>query len=241
MKGGHELVGVGAQVHARFLRAENRLVVHVGEVDDLPHVVAQEIFEGTPEHIDADKRPEVADVAARIDREPARVQAHRVACRRRKALFAAREGVVEAHAFGPLSYGHRTRRAPVAAVLRERDLDLAGMRREAHRVAGAGRLAVFVHHLIEQAIARLASDAAMGKDGSEKIGKDMRVGRTAGERHSESEFWGGHEGRFYSERRSNSTRARPQSAAICVLSASTESNARSSRSRCTNARRIDIP
>jgi hypothetical protein len=38
--------------------------------------------------------------------------------------------------------------------------------------------------------------------------------RSGGERDSKLEFWRGHEGRFYSERRSNSTRARAQSAPI---------------------------
>jgi hypothetical protein len=50
-----------------------------------------------------------------------------------------------------------------------------------------------------------------------------------------------HGARSYSERRLNSKRARVTSAAICAFSASSESNARSSRSRWTSPTRIDDP
>src|SRR5919204_4649745 len=51
----------------------------------------------------------------------------------------------------------------------------------------------------------------------------------------------GHGRRFYSESRPNNTRARPQSAPICERSASSESNARSSRRRCTKPMRRTRP
>src|SRR6187431_2107253 len=51
----------------------------------------------------------------------------------------------------------------------------------------------------------------------------------------------GHAQRFYSESRSKSTCAFVQSAAICVRRASSDSNARSSRRRCTKPRRTEAP
>ena len=76
--------------------------------------------------------------------------------------------------------------------------------------------------LFEQAICRVAADADLPQDAAEDVDEE-RVrrgavlavgGGTAGERDAKLEFWRGHEGRFYSERRSKSTRARVQSAAI---------------------------
>ena len=73
---GNELVGVLAQRHPGVLRAGNRAIVDVGEVHDLVHAEAAQVFEGPPQHVDAHERPEVPDVAAVVHGEAARVHAH---------------------------------------------------------------------------------------------------------------------------------------------------------------------
>src|SRR5579864_7594057 len=55
-KRGDVLIGVGAKVHAGFLRAENRSNVHVREVDDLTHIVSIEVAESSPQYVDAHER-----------------------------------------------------------------------------------------------------------------------------------------------------------------------------------------
>ena len=72
------LIGVFAQRQARLRRADDGLVVHVGEVHDVVHLVAADVLQRAPQHVHADERAEVADVAARVDRQPARVHAHGV-------------------------------------------------------------------------------------------------------------------------------------------------------------------
>ena len=91
------LIGVLTQWHARLVRAGNGAIVHVGEVHHLPHAVALEIFQRAPQHVHAHERPEVADVAPRIDREAAGVHPHQVILRRCELLFPACECVVEIH------------------------------------------------------------------------------------------------------------------------------------------------
>ena len=66
--------------------------------------------------------------------------------------------------------------------------------------------------LFEQTIRGIAGDADLPQHAAEHV-DEQRI-RIAVERDAELEFWRGHETRFYSERRSNSTRAREQSAAI---------------------------
>lgn len=76
--------------------------------------------------------------------------------------------------------------------------------------------------LLEQMIHRVAADSDLPQDAAEDVDEERirrgavlpMGGRTTGEGDAELEFWRGHEGRFYSERRSKSTRARVQSAAI---------------------------
>jgi hypothetical protein len=132
---------------------------------------------------------------------------------------------------------------PVAPGLRERDFEFAGVQREAQRAVAGRRRAPRRHRLIEQTIGRLPFQPDMGKDAPEHVDQDVGLAAStaAGECETEVEFWGGHDGRFYSERRPNSTRARPQSAAICDFSTSSDSNARSSRRRWTNATRTVMP
>ena len=86
-----------AQVHAGLLRAGDRPVVDVGEVHHLPHLVAEQVPQRAAQHVEADERAEVADVAARVDGEAAGVHPDGVAGAGREGLFAARQGVVEAH------------------------------------------------------------------------------------------------------------------------------------------------
>ena len=93
-----ELVGIGAKVHTGVLGAGNRPVVHVGEVHHLADGVAEEISKRSPQHVDADERPEVADVSAGVHRQPARVHPDRVSRTGRKGLLGPGECVVEAHA-----------------------------------------------------------------------------------------------------------------------------------------------
>ena len=88
---------VGAQVLAGLLGAENRPVVDVGEVHHLVHPPPAHVLQRAAQHVQADEGAEVADVPAVVDREAAGVHAHRVAHRRDKRLFLAREGVVKAH------------------------------------------------------------------------------------------------------------------------------------------------
>ena len=89
------LLGVVAQRHAGLLRTGDRLVVDVGVVDDLAHLVAAEVLQRAPQHVDADEGAEVADVRARVDRRAAGVHADGVVARRGERLFLSGQGVVE--------------------------------------------------------------------------------------------------------------------------------------------------
>ena len=79
------------------LRRVDRLVVHVGEVHDVAHRVALLIPQGAAQHIEADERPEVADVAARVDGQAARVHADGLAVGRHELFFGSGQRVEEAH------------------------------------------------------------------------------------------------------------------------------------------------
>src|SRR5215470_12481242 len=74
-----------------------------------------------------------------------------------------------------------------------------------------------------------------------ELAQERRRHTLAGKLERKEKFRSCHLAGFYSERRSNSTRARPQSIAICARRASSPSNARSSRRRCTNPTRTDAP
>ena len=90
-------VGIFAQRHAGLLRFEDRAVVDVREIHHVADREAGLILERPAQHVDGDKRAEVADVPARIGREPARIHPHRVVARWSEGLFAARQGVEEKH------------------------------------------------------------------------------------------------------------------------------------------------
>ena len=72
---GDELVRVLAQRHAGLLRLEDGAVVHVGVVHHVPHVVALLVLQRAAQHVERDEGAEVADVAARVDRQAAGVHA----------------------------------------------------------------------------------------------------------------------------------------------------------------------
>jgi hypothetical protein len=77
--------------------------------------------------------------------------------------------------------------------------------------------------------------------GPRKIGNHRIERRFVGQLQCKEEVVNRHGAKSYSERRLNSKRARVTSAPIWAFKASTDSNARSSRNRCTNPTRIDSP
>jgi hypothetical protein len=109
----------------------------------------------------------------------------------------------------------------LAPGLRQRDLDFSVVGDKPDRTVGArGRGAIDVQQLFEKTIGGVAGQANLPQDASEHVDEKGIPGAidvavcSAGERYPKMKFWRGHEGRFYSERRSNSTRARAQSLAI---------------------------
>ena len=92
-----ELVGVRPERHARFLGARNRPVVHVGEVDHLTHLIAEQMPKRSSQHVHADERTEIADVPACVHRQPAGVDPHRACGAGREGLLGSRHGVVKTH------------------------------------------------------------------------------------------------------------------------------------------------
>ena len=106
-------VGVLAQRLAGLGGAGDGLVVHVGVVEDAAHLMAAEILQRPAQHIEADEGAEVADVAAVVDGEPARIHPHGVVVRRRERLFLSGQRVVQTQ--------HRNRiRAPATSCGRRR-------------------------------------------------------------------------------------------------------------------------
>ncbi len=90
-------IGVLAQRHAGLVRFEDRAVVDVGEVHHVPHVEALLVLERPAQDVDGDERAEVADVAARVDGQAARIHADLVVAGGREVFFAAGQRVVKAH------------------------------------------------------------------------------------------------------------------------------------------------
>ena len=91
-------VGVLAQRHARALRLEDRPVVDVREVHDLPDAPALLVLEHATQHVEADEGAEVADVAPGVDRQAARVHPHGAGLGRLEGLFPTGQGVIQAQA-----------------------------------------------------------------------------------------------------------------------------------------------
>jgi len=94
-EGANPLFGVLAQRHLRRLRARDRLVVDVGVVDHLSNVMPGVVPQRAAEHVEADERPEIADVATGVDGEAAGVHPDGVVAQRSKRLFLACQRVVE--------------------------------------------------------------------------------------------------------------------------------------------------
>jgi hypothetical protein len=88
---------VVAQRDAGRRRGLDGFVVHVGEVGHLADVVAFLILERAAQHVEADERAEIADVAPRVDGQPARVHPDGAAIGRGEGLVGSGERVVEAH------------------------------------------------------------------------------------------------------------------------------------------------
>ena len=90
-------VGVFAQRQARLLGADDGLVVDVGEVHDVMHLVAGDVFQRAAQHVHGHEGPEVADVTAGVHGQAAGIHAHRAVAHGRKVLLLPAEGVVETH------------------------------------------------------------------------------------------------------------------------------------------------
>ena len=86
-------VRVLAQRHASLLRLEDRPVVDVGEVHDVPDVEASLILERAAEDVDGHEGPEIPDVPSGVGRQPARVHAHEVLSQGRKRFLAPSQSV----------------------------------------------------------------------------------------------------------------------------------------------------
>jgi len=106
-KGVDPLFGVLAKRLACLDRSRDGLVVDVGIVHHPVDVVTAEVLQRAAKNVDTDKRPEVADVAAGVHREPAGIHSHSVISCRRKRLLLPREGVVEAKHVGSGFYRNR--------------------------------------------------------------------------------------------------------------------------------------
>src|SRR5439155_5042119 len=136
-------------------------------------------------------------------------------------------------------------RRPVNALtaLRDDNLELAAVRAEldvAPRAACAARCCAGTQFVSDRGDRRFGIfDVA--KDRAGEVAQHLVEPHALEEMQREGEVGSGHGARFYSERWSNSTRARAQSAAICAFRRSNESNARSSRIRCTKPTRSVVP
>ena len=105
--------------------------------------------------------------------------------------------------------------------MRNDDLHFAGVNGEANGAgpkAGSDGAVERSAQVGDQAFDGLAGEAQVKEDGASDVGQHSVERRLVGECERKQEFVFGHEAGFYSERRSNSTRARSQSAAICDFS-----------------------
>ena len=91
------LIGIGPEIHAGLLRTGDRPIVDVGEVHDVPHLETEQMPQRSPEHVDADKGPEIPDVTSRVDRQAAGVHPHGAVPRRFEHLFCAAQRVIQTH------------------------------------------------------------------------------------------------------------------------------------------------
>ena len=96
LEGLDELLRMFAQRLPRLQGFRDGSIVDVGVVAHLPDGIAFEL-ERAPQDIERDERAEVADVATRVHRQPARVHPHRLAIRGGKRFFASCQGIEESH------------------------------------------------------------------------------------------------------------------------------------------------
>ena len=59
--------------------------------------IAEQMLQRPPQHVDADKRPEIADVPARVHGQAAGVHPHGVVARRLERFLGAGQRVVQTH------------------------------------------------------------------------------------------------------------------------------------------------
>src|SRR5262245_18776693 len=130
-----------------------------------------------------------------------------------------------------------------AAIARHQHPELAGSGLEAHHASPVG------HGRLDHGAPQRGSELAGGIRGIADVDEDRARNfdqhgvqlRRVGQIEGEDEIVIGHAVGFYSESRLKSTRARWQSASICARRRSSDSNARSSRRRWTNPRRMVAP
>jgi hypothetical protein len=188
---GDVLLGVAAQIHGSLLRAVDRAVVDVGVVDHLPDLVAEQMPQGSAQHIHADEGAKVADMAARVDGQAAGVDAHGVVAQRRKDLLSPAQRVEQAHR-------HRSDRAgglkDAPAVRRHEDLQPAVLGAELH-VAAPLAECVAGDGLLEGA-GQLRDVLARAADMLENLRRQLLdergLGALAGELEREIELMGRH-------------------------------------------------
>ena len=113
----------------RPLSAGYRLVIDVGVIDDFGNPVSAQVFQRAAQHIEADEGPEITDVSASVDGEPAGIHPHGVVARRRERLLLPREGVVEAKHVGTSGFD-----GDCAAV--DEELEWPGIAAHDHRDGG---------------------------------------------------------------------------------------------------------
>jgi len=129
------------------------------------------------------------------------------------------------------------------AALRNENLEITAVRAErdvAAHAASAGR-GHARSHLVDDRGDDVSGISDVAENAVGEVPEHLFEPDALGEMQRKGEVGGRHRAKFYSERRPKSTRARSQSAAICALRLSSESKARSSRIRCTNPTRIDVP
>ena len=243
----------------RLLRRVDRLVVHVREVHDVAHRVALLVLQRAAQHVEADERPEVADVAARVDRQAARVHADGPAVGRHELFFGAGQRVVEAHA----EHGRQravlgrarcsrycTRRRAVrrrstaivdaVGARRERQVDDAAPRRRrprrAARPARRSRSAATACRVGRRPRRPLRRSAPRPRAPATRYVRSAGTLQRERVRHRREEILSVQVDIAGLTNRAEHAGPRAQSAAICALAArSSPSNFRSSRSHFTNA------
>ena len=242
---GDVLIGVGAQLHAGLLRADDRAVVDVGEVHHLAHAGSRA---GTSA-CGAGRRRRRTCGSCRCGRARRR-SGRRCTCGRccpapgANVLLAAGQGVVEAHR---CESGRRQRARSCAsrrAGARTTTISSCAGRGAEPDVAAApavGRPARRARRCSCAGQLRRSAGVGDSRRGRAPAGparSSMRsTRRLAGHVEREEKVLIGHDARFYSERRSNSTRARRQSASIWALQQRPATRTRARRAAAGRSRR----